>query len=175
MGKINLLPKELTPKESFLKLASSLKKIVLIGFVTLIILTVALIGGFIVLSNQLNSAVESQKELKAKINAQKSTEQRLVLVKDRLGKIEHVLGTETATDEVESLEKLIAILPDGATLGETNMSPLSTSTKVFVDSSKTLVQFLAILLGSDIYSKVNLKSLTFSYISGYGLQLALIN
>ncbi|MCH7641080.1 hypothetical protein IID22_02715 [Patescibacteria group bacterium] len=175
MATINLLPKDLTPKESFVKLASTLKRASIIGFIALIVLALALLGGFAVLSRQLTTSSDDQSSLKSKIVALETTEQRLVLLQDRLERIDHDLAIDTASDEIEQLEKLTDLLPEGVTLQEVNLSPTSSTVAISTANSKTLSQFLAILLGSNIYAKVTLNSLSFNYLSGYSASLTLTN
>lgn len=175
MVTINLLPKDLTPKESLVKLANTLKRASIIGFIALIVLALALLGGFAVLSRQLTTSSDDQSSLKSKIVALETTEQRLVLVKDRLERIDHVFAIDTASDEIEQLDKLTDLLPEGVTLLEVTLSPASSMVNISATSSKTLSQFLAILLGSNIYTKVTLNSLSFNYLSGYSVSLTFIN
>lgn len=173
MTTFNLLPKGLRPKESLIKLSSSLKKTSLIGYIALVILALAFIGGFLVLSNQFNSVTESQVNLKTRIETLEVTEQRLVLIKDRLAKVDQVLEVDSSSTNIENLEKFMAIFPEGAVLIESSITPARADVSVTIISSKVLAEFLASLLASGIYSKVILGSLSFNPDAGYGVLLTL--
>ena len=89
---INLLPTDLSPKGPVIKLAKSLKNIAIAGFVVFIISLVSLIVFLLFISTNLSSSTARQEQLKTSIKSLEQTEQRLVMVKDRLKYTKQVLG-----------------------------------------------------------------------------------
>ena len=95
MANINLLPTELKPKGQILKASKLLKKVSLVALLVFIVFAVLVFGSLIFLSTSIKSSQSNQEDLKSKVKALEQTEQRLVLVKDRLKKIAKVFSRIT--------------------------------------------------------------------------------
>ena len=167
MPVINLLPKDLVPREGVLKTASVLKKVLIIGFTGLIILIVSLIAVFLVLSGRYDDSIDRQKELKNQISALEQTEVRLVLVKDRLVKANQVLALDSAESEMTSLDSLIGILPDGIVVETADLRSAMSEMTLSAPNSSSLAEFLAKLISAGIYQRIELLSLDYSEAKGY--------
>lgn len=173
MTAVNLLPKELKPKETLVKLSASLKKVGIIGFAVLIIVTLSFLGGMFAISRQLNTATERQTKLETTITAYEATEQKHVLVKDRLAKITQVSSIPNGSGQIENFDNLISILPPGTAVRLTQVSPTGILITIAVESSSVLVELLATLQSSGIFSGISLATLGYSDEGGYGVVLAL--
>ena len=173
MPAINLLPKDLTPKEGVVKVADLIKKIVTIGFTALLISLIALAASYFYINGKIKEAQVRQDNIKIEISALEQTEVRLVLVKDRLQKSESILSVDTAKNEIVSLSSLLEILPSGTEVSHTILSQNETTLVVALDSSKTLSEFLARLVSSGIYSTIGITSLGYNQQTGYSLSLRL--
>ncbi len=169
MPSINLLPSDLIPKKSVLKLSSTVKKISIIGYSALLITTLVLVGVFFVLSRQIDTTIENQNNLKSQISSMEQTEQRLVLIKDRLEKASDILGRASAKDEIEGFEKLVDILPENTFIGSVALEVSGTNITIRIPTSSTLVELFSKLISSGIYSEVVLKSFSFAEGKGYSL------
>lgn len=166
MSAINLLPKDLTPKEGVVKIASLIKRMTIIGFIALVISIVALVGGNFYIEDQIKMATMRQDNLKTEISALEQTEVRLVLVKDRLAKVDEIFSTNSAADEVVSFRSLLELFPEGVNLAQVQLNDSSTTLTISAQNSSSLSEFLAALLSSGIYSNVQLVFLEYSQIAG---------
>ena len=173
MAALNLLPKDLTPKQGVVKVAAFIKKIDMIGFSVLIATLVVLIGLYFYINSKVEESKTRQENLKIEISALEQTEVRLVLVKDRLKKANVILSANTAKDEVTNLKSLTSILPEGAEITKSNLTQVNTTLTITVANSSSLSKLLALLVSSGIYREVKLNSLNYNQITGYSLSLEL--
>lgn len=170
MSAINLLPKELTAKGSVIKISKTLKRASVVGLSILIVAAVLITALFFLLSYQNRQTVSRQEELKQSIGVLEQTEQRLILVKDRLDKAELVLGADAATRSVEQLDDLNSILPEGVSLSAATIENGVSKITIFGNSSKVVAEFFSKLLTSDIYSQIELESFAYNPLKGYSVE-----
>ena len=171
----NLLPPDLTPREEIIKISNFIKRISVVGYSVVLISAAIFVGAFFVLSNQLKTSISEQENWKVQISSLEETEQRLVLIKDRLEKVSKILKSATAADEIESLSQTQSILPEGVILREAKLSTGNSEMRLLTQNSSSTAQLLAKLLASGIYKKVELKALDFNQTVGFSLELNLIN
>lgn len=171
MHGINLLPADLTPKKSILKLSSAAKKISIVGYSLVLISAVVFVGIFFMLSRQIQTSLSNQARLKSTISSLEQTEQRLILVKDRLEKVDKVLGSKSANQEIEFFDDLLSMFPEGVSLDEANLSAEGTKITLKMQKSSSLVEFLATLLSSGTYSHIELESFAYNSQTGYKVVL----
>ena len=170
MPAINLLPKELTAKGSVIKISKTLKRASVVGFSVLIVAIVLITALFFLLSYQNRQSNIRQDELKQSISALEQTEQRLILVKDRLDKTELVMGADSATRSVEQLDELNSILPEGVLLSSVTLEKNTSKITVIGNSSKVIAEFFSKMLASDIYSQIELESFSYNPLIGYSVE-----
>jgi hypothetical protein len=132
------------------------------------------IGLFGVFSNQLKTSSLRKAELEQNIKALQATEQRLVLIKDRLSLIKEVMGRETAADELEAISTLISNLPEGVSMGEAQLEENETLVSMTAQDSLALTQMMSVLVSSDAYSQVDLRAIKFSPTSGFAADFELV-
>ncbi len=170
---INLLPTDLSPKAPAIKLAKSLKNLVIAGFVIFILGLMALIGYFIFISTELSSSAARQEQLKTGIKSLQETEQRLVLTKDRLKYVKEVLGETSATDDLEQLETLLLNLPEGVSLNRMDVGKDKVELTLLAANSLGVTQSLASLTAAGLYQRIVLLSFSFNPDIGYLVTLEL--
>lgn len=175
MPAFNLLPPDLTPKKEIIKISRAVKKISVLGYTALLITTVVLLGVFIMLSKRLDVSIKNQDELKSTITSLKNTEQKLVLIKDRINKAERVLGAGTSTDEIENYYQLLSIFPDQVYASGVKLSTDNTEISLTSVNSSSLAEFLSKLMASGIYEKIILRKFEFMQEIGYRLLILLEN
>jgi len=173
MSTINLLPKDLTPKQGVVKVTELVKKIDIIGFSVLIAALVILIGLYFYINGKIDESKIRQENLKVEISALEETEVRLVLVKDRLQKAESVLSQDTAKDEIINLNSVTKILPEGVEIIQSTITQNTTTLIFNADNSSSLSKLLALLASSGIYRGIKLTSLKYNQLTGYSLSLEL--
>lgn len=170
MADINLLPQELKPKGSVVKLAKLLKKLVVGGTVTLFIAVGLLVALYFILSRRVSVLKENNTVIVREITALEKTEQRLFLVKDRLSKIDSVGKAANAYDETDLLIDLTDEFPPGITPSAVEITTESVTISVVADGSRSIANFLALLIAKD-YEKIVMNFLSFDPLQGYRIDL----
>jgi len=173
MPQINLLPTDLAPKSSVVKASGVIKKLTTVGVILFILSLGASIGLFLIFSNQLKDSTLRRAELEQGIKSLQATEQRLVLIKDRLGLIKEVMARETATDELAAMSNLIDNLPEGVTIKDAQLQKAATSASFGAQDSLALTQMMATIVSLGAYKQVDLMSIRFSPTSGFSADFEL--
>lgn len=158
MANINLLPIELAPKSSIIKLAKFLKKVALFGYILFTVSIVVAIAVFFLVNNQLKKAISEQEGLKVSIEALQETEQKLLLTQDRLKKSKLVLGMATAEDEIVALESFVANLPEGVVLGGSELSADNMNMSFSIKTSDAFSDLLAMMYESELFESIVISS-----------------
>ncbi len=167
MAAINLLPTELLPSAGFLKTARALRGILTAGFGAFVVAALGLVAFFSVNALTLRSSTARQAELTNSIKSFEQTEQGLVLVKDRLAKVTEVEGKENADNEIDSLSTLFTQVPTGVSLTEAVVSKDELDTTFVIGNSSVLGQFMASLIATEGFVKIDLLSFSFNPSVGY--------
>jgi len=125
-------------------------------------------GGFFVFSSfQLRDVSSENDALKAQITAQSTSEQRLVLIKDRLKKVRTVKGLTSSQENLANFETLNASTGASVDLTEVDISPQKVDLSVRLDSNNELTSFMTALTGSSVFEKITLTSFGFNPVGGY--------
>jgi hypothetical protein len=172
MKDINLLPEELKPSSSVIKLSANLKKIALLGVVILFISLTLSLGAYLFFSQRVSSTLTEQENIKVQIKTMEKTEQRLVLVKDRLGKIGSVYRSPRANDEVEKLNTVSSLFPENTFVEEVDLNENNANVAISSATLDNVTIYLASVISSGNYTKVNLESLEFDPEKGYVVELS---
>lgn len=175
MVDINLLPSDLTPKKEIIKVSKKVKKVSIIGYSAIIVIALVFGGTYFFLFNQIRKTENKQSELKNTITSLEQTEQRLILVKDRLQKVDQVMSKPSANTEVDNLELLTSLFPEGFSITEAELSDKGSEVKFRIPSSKSLVEFLASLFSSGTYRNIVMMEFEYRVSSGYLLTLKLVS
>ncbi len=174
MNEINLLPQELKANSKVVALASSLKKISLLFSLILLFATVLSLGTFILFQQRVNTTLSNQENLKSQIKALENTEQRLVLVKDRLKKINTITRQPRANDEVSRLDKVTKFFPENVEVKSVLLEEDKANLAVSSDNLTLITQYLASVISSGDFDKITLLSLEFKPDSGYVVELSFL-
>lgn len=167
MSKINLLPDELAPKASVVKITKALKQVEIASLIVLLLSGAILVGLFLINWIKANDLKNQESQLKISVQNLENVEQNLVFAKDRLQKIKTVWGEESSVKNVDSLNKFIQEIPQTINLTEVDISPQKTTVSLVATSSKDVSQFMAALISFSDYKSLVLKSFTFSLTNGY--------
>ncbi len=131
------------------------------------------VGVFFVYKDRLNELTTKQNELKSQIKALEETEQRLVLVKDRLEKVGNIYAKETPYKSILTFEELLKRFPEGAVLAATSISVENLGMQVGIDDTSTFESMLDILIDSQLFDRIELTSLSYGLDAGYNIGLSL--
>jgi hypothetical protein len=174
MADINLLPQELKTGKDVQKTAQVLTRVVVVLVVVLIIIGGAGGGALLIMNNNLKESKTRQDELKQNIQNLESTEQKIVLVRDRIQKTQNLL---TAREEYQTLTKydqlIKSLAPTEASFVGAELSTDVKKLKLSFKNSRSLSTVLKFLSETSEYEAVTIESLTFNPFSGYDLELIL--
>lgn len=170
MATINLLPTDFAPTGRVVQFANLLRSAIIVGFVFFAMLVLTLIGIFVFNSISLQNAISRQNQLKDSIKAQEATEQKLVLVKDRLGRAKEILGQENTSDQAQKLEQLLAGLAD-VSLTQSEIVAGKSELNFLATTPSGLTNLLARLKTSGLFEKITLSSFNFNPTTGYQVNI----
>lgn len=168
MSKINLLPDKLLAKTGTRKVANLLGRIAIPALSVFFVGVVAGVGYLIVLNVQLKNLNSKKSQLMTSVESLETTEQQIVLVKDRIQKVNKVLGENNTEASVESFyNSVLSFVPPGVRVTEAKVTDESTTVSFIVTSSLSLTSLFANMTSSGDFSKIRLESLSFSPSLGY--------
>jgi hypothetical protein len=167
MSEINLLPQELKPSGSILKLSKNLKNIALLAVVVLLLFVTLSLGAYFILDNRTSASAANQEGLKQQIRALQQTEQRLVLIKDRLGKINSISKGPRANDEVERLNIVSTLFPENTYVEAVELDVNNAAVAISSDTLDNIAAYLASVVSSGEYIQINLAFLEYDPKQGY--------
>ena len=172
-SKINLLPGDLAPKASVLKLANTLKKLSFLGFSLFIVATLGAVAFFIYLKTEVGSLRSSQEQSKKTISSLEKTEQRIVLVRDRVQKAERIIKTAPTEKRLQALTTLVLRFPKNVIFTSVEILPERLDLTILAPDSSILKETMSSFADSDLFKKVDMISLGLNPKSGYIVNLQL--
>lgn len=170
---INLLPPELSSNKTLAKISKSVRSITLIALVVFIVTGLGILGIFIVSSLEVRSLTSRKDSLTAEIKARETTEQKLVLLKDRVAKIKVVKAAETAGDEVVGVSKVLSFLGGNSSVSELAFDAQKADLTILFKNSSDLGSFLKSMSDALPFKSVVLTSFGFNPSTGYLVSLRL--
>lgn len=172
MKEVNLLPLELLKKTGTRKVASDVQNVVVLGFVLFFLAVAASVAYIVILGFQIRNLNQRQINLENSVKALEKTEQEVVLVKDRVEKTKKVLETDGAYGEIVNFDEIILnYIPLTAKINQVELSDEDIKVSYTVASSSDLIGLFRNILDPEIFSVIELESLSFSPESGYLVSL----
>lgn len=156
---INLLPSEFKPNSSVIILSKKLNNVALISLVIFLTLGIASLASVFLLRYRANSAQQTVEELSAQVSVMEQSEQRLILIKDRLTKISSIKSTANLHDTVLTFKYLYDNLPPGLQIVSTAIESKQIETNIEFDNSSDLARFLAQTVSDKRYNLIKIDSL----------------
>lgn len=169
--KINLLPRSLAVGKKTTKLARDLKTIATACFALFVIFIASGIVAVFILNSRLKNIEARQETLKTNIKAAEKTEAALVLLKDRLGKIQTILDNRVNEERFAKQSDLVASLPADFNFIDSQIEPESSKLGIVATNGKSMEQVVTNLSGNTSFVKLVLDSIVFSPLAGYRLNL----
>jgi len=170
---INLLPPNLTANKGLAKIQKTMKTVTLVSVVVFIVFGLGVLGFFILGSLQLGNINSRQEALKAGIKQRETTEQRLVLLKDRIAKIKVAKGQDSSQEELEAIDQILGLTGEAASVSELSFDATKADLSLVFRDSSQLGVFLKALASSSPFETVILKTFGFSPTAGYLLGLSM--
>ncbi len=167
--KINLIPSELAVSPKTVRLTKLLNKITVVGVIVLFLSILSAVSFFVYFRLQSTKISENISTLKGKIIALESSEQKLVITKDRINKIAQIEKFPSAKENIESfdvVQNLVGSVPE-STLAEASIQSSKTELSLLSKTSESLSSLLGPLSKLSNYKSMVLSSLGFSSTSGF--------
>ncbi len=171
MSEINLLPIELSPARGAVKVSKSLNKIITVAVGIFLILKLFGIIFIVFLSTEVSSSLAKQTSLKQSIGALEGTEQKIFLIKDRIGKIKLAYAAKNSGDSFQTLDQLFSSLPAGVTVNSVQIDSAKTAFSVVSKDSLNMATFLNSLVTNGVYKNITLTGFIFTPDRGYLISL----
>jgi len=172
MSEINLLPQELKPDVKVLKLSKSLRNLALVAIILFVFSLVLFFVSSYFIDYRISVVSAKQKDLESQIKAMEKTEQRLVLIKDRLNKIGTIVENPRANDEVIRLSSVTSLFPDNTFVEEIELEKNNAVVAILAENLDTVASYLATVISSGNFSKINLAYLKFDPEEGYKIGIS---
>jgi len=174
MKDINLIPQEEKPSKFvlyFAKIVNRLLILSLVGFLTALIVGVSV---YYLYSIKNKEVVARQNELKNEISILEKSEQRLVLIKDRLTKIDSILkNSNIAGNNIDIIEETFKVAELPTYISGFSLSGNVTEVGFYTDSSAGMTKLLSFMVGSGKFSKIDFLGFQYTQTSGYNFRLGL--
>ena len=173
MSDINLLPVNRSAADLNNKTLSLIKKVTATLAVLFIVASLIGIVAIIFLTRNNSSILAHQASQKQQIETLVSTEQKLYLIKDRLGKIKETESMFHGEDALKSLDSSLSALSSNITIDSIDIDASKTQFTIKAQNSETMASFLNSLVVSGAYKDLLLTNFFFSPLSGYTLTLTI--
>lgn len=171
---LNLLPQELSGKTPLGRIEAAIKKINYILIPLFLVFAVGLLIFYVVVSYQATNATAQLEALKAEVKDKETTEQKLVLVRDRLSKVKTSKNSPAATERIANIGPLLSIVPPDSPIGELALDSGKTEISVVFKNTSAMAAFFEGLAEVEGYERIEMTSFGFSPINGYLVSLRLI-
>lgn len=171
---INLLPPDLGPQRGFLKLSRVLKNLSILSFFIFLVIFMVSLAFYFLASSELKDQTAKNEQLKQEVRALEQTESALVVLKDRLGKIEAVYNLSQAfLQKIKGMTTFLANLAPEIAVSEISLDAESTELSLRAESLASLTGLFSQVYGSQEYKSAVLSSFSYNPSSGYSLVLIL--
>lgn len=170
---VNLLPQELRPKGYLVKLSKTIKKFALLATVVMLVTASVVLASYLLLKYQISSSIKKQNELKGNIKALEQTEQKIILIRDRLDKIGEIESTENIKGGVGILDDVLRTVQENVFFKEVELKPANAQIVIVAGNSLELTRFLSNLMSQVNLVRIDLVSLEYSPTKGYEMKLSL--
>jgi hypothetical protein len=143
--------------------------------VVLFLLFSAGLGGFFVINNiSLNSLNQNVSQLENQISAQETSEQQIVVLKDRVTKIEQAKSSPSALKTITDVNSVLANLSAGTSVSQFNANPTKADLSMSFTTNADLESFIQSFSGSSLpFGSAVLTSFGYSPSSGYQVGVSL--
>lgn len=165
--KVNLMPAELVLSgglNRILKVSRMLGVILLAGF---LIFGLGLAAFFIISSVQLSGLNSGNTDLKNQITTLETSEQKIVLLKDRIGNIKKVQSIPTFLTNLGNIEPVLAAVTAGSSVSELDIDPTKVSTTINFKSNGDLTTFITSVTKQSVFKSILLSAFGYNPASGY--------
>jgi hypothetical protein len=173
MANINLLPQEMGSNPKADKLVKKIKGYLVNELIILTLVVAAGLGAYFYYTNQVSLSEARVNDLKRQISSQESSEQKLMLIKDRVNKADSVLSKDATSTKIAQLELLLDIFPSGVSLNKADINEDRLEVELSAANTSSLVNFLSLVMNNGDYSRIDMVSLDYTNEKAFSITLDL--
>lgn len=167
--KLNLLPPELTVSKNLNSFLKTVRMLGVVGIATFIIFGIGVGIFFIVSTISLNKITANVSVLEGQVLAQQKSEQQLILIKDRIAKINTVKNYPSALPNMETIEPFISGLSGTDSVSDMSIDTGTIALSVKIGTNSEMNRFIESLVSSDTFRSVDLTSFNLNPTTGYSI------
>ncbi|KKR85150.1 MAG: hypothetical protein UU32_C0037G0009 [Candidatus Woesebacteria bacterium GW2011_GWB1_41_10] len=164
---INLLPPELKTGGIFGKAIKAVRSLTLILLSLFLVFGFGVAGFFILSSIELRNLTANGTSLKEQIKVLEVTEQKMVLLKDRIGKIRTAMNSPSVISGFEGVNLILSSLSSDSSVSELAVDSTKIDLSLAFRSPGDLSGFLTNLKNSTFFKSIVLTSFGFNPQTGY--------
>jgi len=163
--KINLLPPGFGVTGNLGKILKAVRMVGVIGLAFFLVFGLGISIYFIVSTITFNALKSETNSLKEQVKTLQTTEQQIVLLKDRIGKINTALNFPEAIKNLDAIDPFISNLSSSASLNQLEIDPQkielslqfrsTADTSAFIKSLSDMKDFRSVVLTSFGYDSTN--------------------
>jgi len=172
---INLLPAEYIPKTSSIKLVSKLKSILMIGYGLFTLFLAGMIGYIFLLRSDVEKINAKNSNLSVQVESLEGTEQRLVLVRDRLVKAQDIYSTENIYQKLDAYDKFRSLILGLVEISDVKINKSDTKITTKSTNSSNMAEFLSKLAASNLYTSARMTDFNFTPTAGFFITVQITN
>lgn len=165
--KLNLLPPELAIDKKTGTFLKTLRSVNLIAVAVFLIFTLGISGYFIFTSILLRNKENTLEGLKSQIKTRQTSEQQIVLLKDRLKKISTAQKIANSTDNLAAVDPILSLLSPDSAVTEMDIDSSKIGLLISFKSTSDLTAFFDGLKKSTEFKSATLTSFGFNPTTGY--------
>lgn len=170
---LNLLPPELAVSKSLGRVLKTLRALGVISIAVFLVFAVGLGIFFIISTISLGNLNSSISQHESQISAQESSEQQIIILKDRIAKISQAKSTPSALKTVTNFDTLLTNLSPDSTISQFNADSSKADISMGFKSNPDLTSFLQAVTTSKLFKSVILSSFGYGPNQGYSVGVTL--
>jgi hypothetical protein len=172
--KLNLMPSGLLISKSLSKVLKTIKAINVILIVTFIVFILGIGVYFILSSISLKNTESKLEQLKSQILLQETSEQQLIILKDRLTKISAAKAFPDALKNLGSVNTILVNLSQDSSISQMDISPSKIDLTMTIRSNADLTNFIKSIEETNLFKSVLLSSFGYSSTGGYNIGVSFV-
>lgn len=168
---LNLLPPEYGTLGNLGKILKVTRALGVIAMALFFVFALGVSGFFIASTIAINNLNSDVGALKSQVVAQQTSEQQIVLVKDRIGKIKTVLAKPDALKNLAAVNPYVSGLTPSTTLSDLSVDSDKVAFSLVFKNNADLTNFMSQISQDKNFGSVELTSFTFNSTSGYSVEI----
>jgi Tfp pilus assembly protein PilN len=172
--KFNLLPPELSVSKRLSSTLKILRALDVIGIAVFLIFGIGLGAFFIISYLSLKNINSTNDKLKSQVTAQQASEQKIVLLKDRIKKIMAVQKMPNILPSLEVAEPFLTNLSSLTSISQMQIDATAIDLSLNFRANADLSTFLSAIEVSKVFKTVTMSTFSLSPTTGYLIDVNMV-